>query len=111
MYGSRFLLVRYEDLAMNPERLARKLYAFVEEPFTSAVDAFVRRKMLLDLSNDGRIEDRFSLDRKSRSRVNLWQRNLLSEEIFSIQQDPRCFHVLTSLGYDLINLNKLIFMK
>ncbi len=115
-YPDRCLEVRYEDLAVSPEPILRRILAFIDLPFHPAVLCH-HQQAAERLSELGAFRDpdgrffatreahqeihRRTLDPPNAGQIRRFQKDLSGEEIAIFEAATR--PVLKSLGYALIN--------
>nr|XP_045602510.1 carbohydrate sulfotransferase 1-like [Procambarus clarkii] len=95
-YPHRYMLVRYEDLALDPLRQVRALYAFVDLPYTVRV-AHAVAKHTLGLFVYYYQVDPYSTFKNSTATVFEWRTRLAFEEVERVQEE--CADILQAYGY------------
>ncbi|XP_063592134.1 carbohydrate sulfotransferase 1-like [Penaeus indicus] len=95
-YPDRYLLVRYEDLVLQPEREVRRLYKFAGLPFTASV-AKVLFQRTSGLDDTWELQHPFTISRKSSEMMDRWQKQLDYRDMLAIQRE--CDDVLRAYGY------------
>lgn len=93
LYPNSFIMIRYEDLANDPQNVIKKLLTFLGMEFSSELSEFVAQHTESD------VERPWSIARKSAARVSRWKEQLKSEEIENIQKI--CKPVIEKLGYEI----------
>jgi len=107
LYPDRFTLVRYEDLALDPERQAILLFKRLGLPFSpQRLGSFLRSHTSLHVDQgletsltENKVNP-YSTKRDSRSTALEWTRRLSEEDIDFVQK--HCFLVMKKLGYKLL---------
>lgn len=105
---NRFTLVRYEDLSLNPEKEAVRLFQRLRLPFSpERLGQFLRSHTSLPSSSLSKKRNRdvnpYSTQRDSRSTALEWMNKLTKEEVSSVQKS--CSGVMLKLGYKLLPSN------
>ncbi|XP_063592136.1 carbohydrate sulfotransferase 5-like [Penaeus indicus] len=96
--SARYILVRYEDLALFPEREARRLYEFMGLPFTPLVSQFIFDHTS-GLQEREKMDQPFTLFRNSAEVADRWRDTMSYEDALAIQE--QCEDVLQSYGYEV----------
>lgn len=94
LYPNSFTMVRYEDLANDPQIVLRKLFSFLGMDYSSDMEEFVTKH------TESEVEKPWSIARKSAARVSRWKEKLKSEEIEEIEKV--CKPVIQNLKYDIV---------
>ncbi|XP_071526341.1 carbohydrate sulfotransferase 6-like [Panulirus ornatus] len=97
-FPQRYTLVRYEDLALHPQAEVRRLYAFMDLPYTPLVAHKVAHHTL-GLVDEITSTHPFSTFKNSTATVFEWRGRLPFTEVERIQQV--CGDVLQAYGYRL----------
>ena len=92
--SNRYMLMRYEDLADDPLKVANRLYKFIGIPMPLAV------KEWLWLNTELSEEDAWSTTRNSRKAARMWRYDLSIQDVMKVQQ--HCHKVMAELGYRLM---------
>lgn len=95
--------MRYEDLVHYPVAEVRRLYAFLDLPYTALVDAIVSKHTQGVYSADHEMHP-FSIAKTSKKVVFAWRRSLPFSEVDRIQQE--CGDVLRAYGYRHFSLHQ-----
>ena len=91
-----YYLLRYEDIALEPEKYARKIYNFSGFPYHVNVDTWLNESTKLpDHSPDAKRP--FGIKRNSTKPVSAWAKSLPPDIIYLIEDV--CKDMMTSLGY------------
>jgi hypothetical protein len=90
-------VVRFEDLALHPERVTKQLFDKLKLNYTKNVENFLKlhTSAAMDIA-----ADRYSTKRNSTAIVNLWQRKLSETDILNVQN--RCKDVIVNMNYTLL---------
>lgn len=94
LYPDRFTMLKYEDLATDPQNVIRNLVDFLGMEYSRETAHFVQENTQQDLNSP------WSIKRKSSDRVSLWKKQLPLQEIHNIQN--ACESVLKTLEYELV---------
>ncbi|XP_023237773.1 carbohydrate sulfotransferase 3-like isoform X1 [Centruroides sculpturatus] len=92
-----FHWIRYEDLALDPENMARNLYKWLSIPFTSEAARFVQTHT----NRQPKTKIFYSTYRNSSIAPFQWIHHLSFKEIERIQKE--CGDVMYKLGYKMID--------
>ena len=94
LYPQRFTMVKYEDLATDPEVKIQELMDFLGMEYSEEISKYVKEHTQTDLNRP------WSTKRKSADRVSLWKKQLPLEEIHNVQNS--CESVLKTLDYEIM---------
>uniref|UniRef100_A0A3P9INB0 Sulfotransferase n=2 Tax=Oryzias latipes TaxID=8090 RepID=A0A3P9INB0_ORYLA len=94
---SRYLLVRYEDLALNPETKSTEIYRFVGLEMGQRVRTWISKNTNSNASAQADWNYRYSTARDSRATAESWRLRLGFDVVRKIQS--LCSHTLALLGY------------
>ncbi|XP_045131714.1 carbohydrate sulfotransferase 1-like isoform X2 [Portunus trituberculatus] len=94
LYPQRFKMLKYEDLATDPQTVIKNLMDFLGLEYSVETAQFVKENTEQDVNSP------WSIKRKSSDRVNLWKKQLPLQEIHTIQN--ACESVLKTLEYELV---------
>lgn len=94
-YPSRFKVIRYEDLSLNPFTVTEEILKFYGLPFDANVQQF------LDSHTHGDRGGDYSVFRNSKATAFQWARNSTWYDIEQIQN--HCVEALSVWGYKLVN--------
>nr|XP_045586682.1 carbohydrate sulfotransferase 1-like [Procambarus clarkii] len=94
LYPQRFTIVKYEDLATDPQPQINNLMNFLGMEFSQEIARFVQEHTQEDVNNP------WSTKRKSSDRVSMWKKQLPLQEVHTIQN--ACESVLKTLKYEVI---------
>ncbi|XP_054633604.1 carbohydrate sulfotransferase 1-like [Dunckerocampus dactyliophorus] len=97
----RYLLVRYEDLAFNPQRKAAELYQFVGLEMEDRVQMWITKNTNSNLSAPTEWNYRYSTTRDSRVTAESWRLRLGFDIVRTVQN--LCNKTLALLGYRLVH--------
>lgn len=89
--NGRYKLVRYEDAAENPLRIAEEIYKFVGVDLPPSVAVWLNKNTKHD---EG---DRYSRTRNSKAAASAWRTQLDYRNVLEIQQ--KCANSMAKLGY------------
>ncbi|XP_067139246.1 carbohydrate sulfotransferase 3-like [Centruroides vittatus] len=89
--------IKYEDLSLHPENMARNLYKGLSIPFRSEAARFLQTHT----NSQSKRKDFYSTYRKSSTAPLQWIRRLSFKEIDRIQKE--CGDVMNKLGYKMID--------
>lgn len=109
----KYKLVRYEDLALNPQELAKDIYDFVGIPFTQSVRDWISQNTQLKVKSKSNFRERllankpngtyetladpYATQRDSKIAMQAWRNHLSPGVTGTIQK--HCYETLRSLGY------------
>ncbi|XP_047473922.1 uncharacterized protein LOC125028568 isoform X1 [Penaeus chinensis] len=93
LYPDRFTMLKYEDLASDPQEEIHKLMDFMGLEFSSEIAQYVKETTEKDDNSP------WSTKRKSSDRISLWKKQLPLQEIHNIQN--ACESVIKTLGYEM----------
>uniref|UniRef100_A0A2P2I056 Carbohydrate sulfotransferase 4-like n=2 Tax=Hirondellea gigas TaxID=1518452 RepID=A0A2P2I056_9CRUS len=93
LYPKSFTMIKYEDLANNPQNVIKKLLQFLGMEYSKELSKFVRQH------TESELDKPWSIARKSAARVSRWKEQLLKEEIENIEDS--CKSVIEKLGYEM----------
>ena len=97
-----YLLLRYEDIAANPEKYAREIYDFVDLPIPHSVINWIKDSTKVGKSaNVDKKQDPFSTKRNSRSVTSAWKKTLNWKYVELMQNDKDCAYVLQRMKYEI----------
>ena len=91
IYPNRVHLLRYEDLALNPQEKAEELFEQLGLSMTKEVNDFIQSHTQNEKKNA------WSIHRKQGERVMIWAKQFNFQEVSDIQSN--CVHLMNSLGY------------
>ncbi|KAG7250619.1 hypothetical protein CRUP_000068 [Coryphaenoides rupestris] len=97
----RYLLVRYEDLAFNPEDKASEIYRFVGLEKDSRVWSWISRNTNSDMCSASEWNYRYSTSRDSRATAESWRLRLDYDIVKTLQN--LCNDTLALLGYKQVH--------
>ncbi|XP_047495024.1 carbohydrate sulfotransferase 6-like [Penaeus chinensis] len=100
LFPKRYILVRYEDLALFPEREVRRLYEFMGLPFTALVSQFIFDHTS-GLQKREKMDQPFTHFRKSKEVADRWRDRMSYGDALAIQE--QCKDVLQSYGYEVFS--------
>ncbi|XP_053645441.2 carbohydrate sulfotransferase 5-like [Cherax quadricarinatus] len=95
-YPHRYILIRYEDVALDPSRYVRSIYNFTELPYTKVVAHNVAT-LTLGMYDDAFQSHPYSTNKNSTEVVYRWRTSLPYSEMEKIQAE--CHDVLQAYGY------------
>lgn len=93
----RYLLVRYEDLALNPKDKAEEIYRFVGLDMDERVQAWITRNTNSNTGSPSDWNYKYSTSRDSRTTAESWRLRLSFDIVRTVQN--LCNHTLSQLGY------------
>lgn len=93
----RYLLVRYEDLALSPEARATEIYRFVGLEMEDRVRMWIGRNTNSNVSNPSEWNYKYSTTRDSKVTAESWRLRLSFDIVRTIQN--LCNDTLALLGY------------
>ena len=111
-YPGSVRLVRYEDLSMFPEKTSRKMFSFLDLPFTKDISLSIKnhtsteKLMVVKHKKTKKLEEQkdiYGTARNSSATAFAWRENLSFPEMKKIQE--ACKEPMEKLGYKLV-LNK-----
>ncbi|XP_071042816.1 carbohydrate sulfotransferase 1 isoform X1 [Parasteatoda tepidariorum] len=94
---SNFIKVRYEDLSLNPEAEAEKLFRFLHLPFSPSVKKFLKTHTVSRKNDD---KNPYSTRRNSTTMAFSWRERFSYKQIQEVQS--QCSDVLLKLNHSLI---------
>lgn len=94
LYPDRFIMVKFEDVAMDPQAQVRSLMSFLGMEFTAGTARFMQEHTQSNLNSP------WSTKRKSSDRVTMWKKQLPLQEVHIIQN--ACESVLKNLQYEML---------
>ncbi|KAK8743580.1 hypothetical protein OTU49_001139 [Cherax quadricarinatus] len=94
LYPQRFTMVKYEDLATDPQPQINNLMNFLGLEFSQEIARYVEEHTQVDVNSP------WSTKRKSSDRVSMWKKQLPLQEVHTIQN--ACESVLKTLKYEVI---------
>lgn len=97
----RYLLVRYEDLAFNPQGKAGEIYKFVGLDMESRVQAWIMKNTRSNVSSQSEWNYRYSTSRDSRATSESWRLRLSFDIVKTVQE--LCTDALSLLGYKQVH--------
>ncbi|XP_062860420.1 carbohydrate sulfotransferase 1-like [Trichomycterus rosablanca] len=92
----RYLLVRYEDLALNPEAKTKEIYKFLDVD----IDDKVFRWLSQNTNATGQMNDLYSTSRDAKSTTESWRQKLAFDIVKTVQ--TICNTTLSMLGYKMV---------
>ena len=99
----RFTLIRYEDLALNPEKEAVSLFQRLSVPFSyKSLREFLSSHTSVTQGKEGEKTSPYSTKRNSSITALDWMNKLSAKEVSSIQEVPACARVIQRLGYQML---------
>ena len=99
---NNFLLVRYEDMALNQMKTAEEIYAFIGSKMDDSVKKWVENEISFAEENF----DLYSTHRNSTYTVTKWRKMLKFGEVQKVQKI--CKNVMEEAGYKIFgNLENL----
>ncbi|XP_069981653.1 carbohydrate sulfotransferase 3 isoform X2 [Penaeus vannamei] len=93
LYPDSFTMLKYEDLASDPQEEIHKLMDFLGLEFSPEIAQYVKETTEKDDNSP------WSTKRKSSDRISLWKKQLPLQEIHTIQN--ACESVIKTLGYEM----------
>lgn len=93
----RYLLVRYEDLALSPEARATEIYQFVGLEMEDRVRTWIAKNTNSNVSNPSEWNYKYSTSRDSRVTAESWRLRMSFDIVRTIQN--LCNDTLALLGY------------
>lgn len=93
----RYLLVRYEDLALNPEAKAKEIYKFLDLDIDTKVLAWISQNTKASPSTGSK----FSTRRNSKTTPENWRLHLGFDIVKTVQ--TLCTNTLALLGYRIVH--------
>uniref|UniRef100_A0A3Q3X223 Sulfotransferase n=1 Tax=Mola mola TaxID=94237 RepID=A0A3Q3X223_MOLML len=97
----RYLLVRYEDLAFNPDDKAGEIYRFVGLEMEDRVRTWIAKNTNSNVSSRSEWNYRYSTTRDSRATAGSWRLHLSFDIVRTVQE--LCSDTLALLGYKLVH--------
>lgn len=94
LYPDRFTMLKFEDMAVDPQQAIKKLMDFLGLEYSEETARFVQENTQQNVNSP------WSIKRKSADRVSLWKKQLPLQEIHTIQN--ACESVLKTLEYELV---------
>lgn len=94
LYPDRFTMLKYEDLALDPNQAIKNLMDFLGMEYSAETARFVQENTQQNINSP------WSIKRKSADRISLWKKQLPLQEIHNIQN--ACESVLKTLEYELV---------
>ncbi|XP_015207492.1 carbohydrate sulfotransferase 1 [Lepisosteus oculatus] len=95
----KYLLVRYEDLAKNPEEKAKEIYKFIGLEMDEKVRTWIMHNTNRSAIPEGNYK--FSTTRNSKATAESWRLNLAFDIVQTVQ--TVCNNTLYLLGYKPVN--------
>ncbi|XP_066561829.1 carbohydrate sulfotransferase 1 [Amia ocellicauda] len=95
----KYLLVRYEDLARNPEDKAKDIYKFIGLEMDEKVRTWIIHNTNRSAAQEGNYK--FSTTRNSKATAESWRLNLAFDIVQTVQS--LCNNTLSLLGYKIVN--------
>ncbi|XP_047678566.1 carbohydrate sulfotransferase 1-like isoform X2 [Tachysurus fulvidraco] len=92
----RYLLVRYEDLALNPEAKAKEIYRFLDLDISNKVLEWISQ----NTNDTSKIKSVYSTKRDSKYASERWRLNLGFDIVKTVQK--LCNNTLNLLGYKIV---------
>lgn len=106
----RYLIIRYEDLALHPMETAEKIYKFADMPFLPEV-----KKWITDNTRSSSGKNPYSTNRNSAETMERWRKDLSFEQVKQVQKV--CSDALNYFGYKIVksetelhNFNKTLVL-
>lgn len=93
----RYLLVRYEDLALDPKTKATEIYRFLGLDIEERVRVWITKNTNSNVSAPSEWNHRYSTTRDSRTTAESWRLRLGFDIVRTVQK--LCNDTLTLLGY------------
>ncbi|KAF4091696.1 hypothetical protein AMELA_G00039480 [Ameiurus melas] len=93
----RYLLVRYEDLAINPEGKAKEIYKFLDLDMDNKVITWISQNTNATSSR----KSRYSTSRDSKTTPESWRLHLSFDIVKTVQ--TLCNNTLALLGYKIVH--------
>lgn len=97
----RYLLVRYEDLALNPKDKAEEIYRFVGLDMDERVLAWITRNTNSNTGSPSDWNYKYSTSRDSKATAENWRLRLSFDIVRTVQN--LCNSTLSQLGYRPVN--------
>lgn len=97
VFMDRYTLLRYEDLALQPEKEVRRLYTFLDLPFTAHVANTVITHTHGFVSHESILVHPYSTFKNSSATVFAWRSRLAFGKVKELQEE--CATVLQAYGY------------
>ncbi|XP_060734640.1 carbohydrate sulfotransferase 1-like isoform X2 [Tachysurus vachellii] len=94
--NGRYLLVRYEDLALNPEAKAKEIYRFLDLDINNKVLEWISQ----NTNDTSKIKSVYSTKRDSKNASERWRLNLGFDIVKTVQK--LCNNTLNLLGYKIV---------
>ncbi|CAL4063000.1 unnamed protein product [Meganyctiphanes norvegica] len=94
LYPDRFIMMKYEDLATEPQTEIQNLMNFLGMEYSSDIARYVKEHTEKDEDSP------WSTKRKSSDRVAMWKKQLPLQEVHAIQN--ACEPVIKNLGYEIL---------
>jgi len=108
-FPGRVLVLRYEDLSLNTEKVARSMLRFLELPWTSAISDYIsthtnkEKAVAVYNKRTKKMEKKvnpYTTTRKSAETAFKWRQNLSWGKIQNIQK--YCSAAMSEMGYTLL---------
>ncbi|XP_010881696.1 carbohydrate sulfotransferase 1 [Esox lucius] len=97
----RYLLVRYEDLALNPEEKAREIYRFVGLQMDKNVHSWIAQNTKSREPSTSEWNYKYSTTRDSKATTESWRLRLSYDIVRTLQ--TLCNDTLSLLGYKVVH--------
>ncbi|XP_042240730.1 carbohydrate sulfotransferase 3-like isoform X2 [Homarus americanus] len=94
LYPQRFTMIKYEDIATDPQPEIHRLMDFLGLEYSTDIARYVEEHTQVDVNNP------WSTKRKSSDRINMWKKQMPLEEVHTIQN--ACESVLKTLQYEVV---------
>ena len=98
----RYILLRYEDIALSPINQTHKLYKFLDLKVPKTVTNWIETSTKVNKTSG----KAFSTKRNSSRAAQSWRNTLSWNEVNDIQSRPDCRAVLEALGYTIFRNSK-----
>ena len=102
--SDKFIQIKYEDLAMNPELITQKLFKKLKLNFTKSLRNWI--KLHTSIANEKQNLNPYSTFRNSKESISKWMKKLTWDQVNQIQQE--CEDVLSQLNYSKVNKQDLV---
>lgn len=94
---SDFIKMRYEDISLNPEAESRKLFNFLNLPFSTSVQRFLKTHTVGRRTDDN---NPYSTRRNTTAMAFSWRERFTYDQVLDVQES--CEEVLKGLNHSLI---------
>lgn len=95
---NKYHLLRYEDIAAAPVRVADEIYRYLGIPMPRSVKVWLEENTVINTGNN---DDKFSHTRDSSVTATKWRQTLALEQVMKVQS--HCQSVMRTLGYKTVN--------